>query len=115
MNIKAELAHTRTLATEIERISKKKRKTDKDNKKAKEWKSELNDRIGVRLIEKLDYLSDGEKEMAKNYYYKGMSWVEAYAKSILFEEDETLNITSGYPMETHRKQIIRTLENYIDF
>ena len=113
MNINAELAHTRTLVLEIESFAKKAKKSDNEIKAIKEWKSELTDRINMHLIENLNGLSDSEKEMAKNYFYRGFNWSKAYAKSPLYNEDEKVMITSESPMETHRKQIVRIIKKSI--
>lgn len=105
MNIKAELAHTRMLAQEINRVS------GKNLKVKKIWEEELRERIKEGVIEKLE-LTNGEKEMAEFYYYKGENWNYAYNHSELYDNDETSKNVA--PCEAHRKNIMRKIDSLVE-
>lgn len=84
----------RTLNEEIQRLEKMRiqiaRSRSEEKKKRfgdnlKQCKAEKHQLISECLVESLR-LTDEEKEMAKNFYYKGMTWEESFENSPLYKE-----------------------------
>lgn len=79
-------------------------------------KQDLQDLLSKDIL-KQSLLSNGEMEMAKNYYYKGMTWRDAFENSPLFKEsynvDDDKKINKD--INTHKKNIERSVQIYYKF
>lgn len=121
------LNQIRTIVKEVERLEKMYKQISKsrDEKKKNEFYENLKlcrqEKIRVTTESLLDdlFLSEGEKKMACNYYYKGNDWTTAYVNSSLYNENEYYEkdieddeYSYSNAVENHRKEIMRAVQQY---
>lgn len=123
--LKVKLNYIRGLAEEINRLYRleEQMQKSKDSEKIREFyinikwcKDEYNRMVSEKLLEHME-LSLEERSMAENYYYKAMTWREAFENSALFYEkiDVDNDEMIDRMISTYKKYIERAVQKYIKY
>lgn len=96
------------LNQEIQRIKKLTPKAKKRFQDDLAWcEKRREELISERLLEQLKDLSDGELEVAKNHYYEGMNWTDAYSQSDIGTPKDTDDEVTPITLNSVKRQIQR--------